>query len=757
MTIPTAFQSSNYPDSLDNDQNLFLVHDSLKVVLATDYNPTTDTTIVVEGDISLFPATGIITLTEQCSEIGKRAISFYYTSHTVDTFSGLTPLDGFDNTIVRAKKRTYVTQNVMDRHHNSLKDALIAIQEFVGVKGTTDTQPFGETMEGRINFLRKLVLSPRAWFTANKRNGLIPLEVTFKNESFRLGDGNVTVTWDFGDASSSIALSSLSTISVTSVTPISTTDVRVVDIDSGEIIKVYDKPQKYTVKLTIENEFGSDSVEFEDFITARIEAPDEAIIEFSNTTDQIFTAGTPSDGPYEDEDDTPKIRSRINKFINLTIPEGIHSTTLRTYSGEEVVGDDPIDPVITYTWLLNDDFEHPDSRSAVASYSIGGLYDLVLRCDTEFGAYRITTYKEAFDIVEDKNMWLFTNPNSVNTTYANEFGLISETFKTGTTPYTIRRDWGFLNDTNNEEQAVQEFKRNVKLAPNSIVSSGNAGTSLLAYAGGCGEGDPLSSQQIRIVEFEGFAGTLSENPIAIYRPWNWVFLPFFTKGYFLYGPDSTAVSDTNDSSAIKDTLNMSAITLSSPTTLTLDNYINGAEELREHVTSDYEDGEPENGRFAVYRSTVRDSVGYFLRNSGVGEFFKIRDFYRTEGTSANPVTNITKLADMSGQVKTNGELVSLSNGLFFFNNSGNINAYNISDGVWETANTTISFRNYQDTTLDGYDDKSNSLLACSDGDRNAYLSYDYSTKAFLKYNSVDFTFSLLGERPAGEQWVAEIY
>lgn len=112
---------------------------------------------------------------------------------------------------------------------------------------------------------------------------------------------------------------------------------------------------------------------------------------------------------------------------------------------------------------------------------------------------------------------------------------------------------------------------------------------------------------------------------------------------------------------------------------------------------------------------------------------------------------------MDGQTKTEGQLVTLTNGVFFFNNSGNINAYNVLDGVWESANTTLPFRNYQDTTVDGYDDKSNSLLACSDGDRNAYLSFDYSTSAFIKYNSIDFTFSLMPERPTGEQWTVGIY
>ncbi|MGC5231082.1 hypothetical protein, partial [Klebsiella pneumoniae] len=70
-------------------------------------------------------------------------------------------------------------------HHNNLKDALIAIEEFIGIKGTVDVKPLGPTMEGRINFLRRLVLRPRAWFSVNRRVGIVPLAVEFTNLSFR--------------------------------------------------------------------------------------------------------------------------------------------------------------------------------------------------------------------------------------------------------------------------------------------------------------------------------------------------------------------------------------------------------------------------------------------------------------------------------------------------------------------------------------------------------------------------------------------
>lgn len=749
--IPTEFQSSKYPKEFDSNQNLFLVHDSLKVVLAEDYNPATSNKIKINGDISLFPENGIITLTDQCNEINNRAISFFYKTKTDSTFEGLTVLDGFDNTIIRSKNITYVTQNVMSEHHNSLKNALIAIEEFVGVKGTIDTAPFGETMEGRINFLRKLVLTPRAWFTADKRIGLVPLEVTFTNESFRLGDGDVVITWDMGDAEDSI--SNLSTISVSTVIPISATDVRVVDTDGKTITKTYTKPNFYDVTLTVENQYGKDSITFEKFINARIKAPLEAIIEFAENTGQIVTAGIPTGGPYTTN---PKIRSKTNRFIEISIPTGINPTTLQTYAGEEVIGSTPIDPIDSYTWQLSDDLTHANQNSAKAAYSIGGLYDLVLRCDTKYGSFRISTYESAIDIVEDKNLWLFT---TTDTTRPNEFGLISETFKTSTTPYTILRDSTFLDGTNNSEQAIKEFNRNTAFSINGTTNSGNHGLALIAYAGGGDNSSTLSDQVVRFVDFEGFGETLTDNPFTLSRPWNWIFFTFDDLSYFLLGPDVDANLSENATTTWKDTVNLGGTLTSTRINLNdPDNFINGASEILNNVTIGYDiSEEPLNGRFSVYRTTQKDRTGYILRNDSVGTFFKLRDFYRTEGTSSDPVVNIKKLSDMTGSVKTEGELVGLSNGIFFFNNSGNVAAYNTVDGSWQIGNSVSPFKNFQDKGIEGYDDTSNSLMATSDKDHVAYISYDYSPNAFIKYNSVDLTFSGLTKRPDGEQFIMGIY
>jgi len=53
--------------------------------------------------------------------------------------------------------------------------------------------------------------------------------------------------------------------------------------------------------------------------------------------------------------------------------------------------------------------------------------------------------------------------------------------------------------------------------------------------------------------------------------------------------------------------------------------------------------------------------------------------------------------------------------------------------------------------------KSNTLFAASDKDRIAYLSYDYSEKAFIKFNGTDLTFTSAGVRPSGKQFNMSIY
>lgn len=759
MTLSSQFQSSKYPEAFDSDTNLFLVHDSLRVVLSENYNPDIRPDIIyVSGDTSIFPPTGIITLTEQCSDPKDRAVSFTYTTVTSTTFEGLVLLPGFQNTIIRPSG-THVTQNVMSYHHNAEKNALIAIQEFVGVEGTVDATPLGDTITGRLNFMEKLILSPKVWFTANKTVGLVPFDVEFQNQSFRTGPGTIDVVWDLGDETS---ISNISSISVMSFVPISAINVSVTEVGTGTITKEYITPGNYSVKLTVTNDFGSDTLTFENFINARSEAPIPAVIDFNPTGDQQYTAGTrimdgPSiAGPWETP---PKIKSKTNKFISISINGDEHylneeDNTQRSDAGEELdLSLVAIDPIENYEWTLSDDLNHKSDNFTNAAYTVGGIYDLILKVNTSFGAYRITKYPGAIDIIEDQNMFLFTLNSLSPTNY--EYGLISGEFKIGTeNSITLDYNDSFLTGSFEEQQGKFELSRNVGFTSFNTISSGYNGSAVIAYATG-GSTPSVTTQRIKTLEFSGFSGLLAENSTEISRPWNWVFLPFETKAYFAFGTENAYPQSSSGSPSYQylDSLLLGGeLTTGTGTALTSANYINGADELGVIPNA------VAQPKWCVYRSAVQNSTGYILRNEAVGIFFRLASFYRTEGIATEPLQNIRKLQDISGPVRTEGQLVSLNNGIFFFNNTGSVSAFNTVSNTWENLSITASvFKNFQDTTVGTYAEKTNTLLATSDGNYSAYLSFDYSNNSFLKFNSVDNTFIKLNPRPQGEQWLLSIY
>lgn len=754
MTIPSV---SNFPTSIDTDDNLFLVHDSLRVKLSQDYNPG-DNSITVYGDTTIigrFPDTGIITLTEQCSDAEVRSLSFYYGSRTQISFDRLELLPGFIDT-AKPKDITNITQNVMAQHHNAIKNALIAIQETAGKKDEIADFPLTGTMEERINYLRSIALVPKAWFTSNKSIGLIPFTVQFKDLSFRLGtdgtSGSISYIWDFGDNTSSI----ISAISSTEG-PISQDNVLVEDLDGGTITKVYTRPGIYDVSLTVTNDFGTDTVVFPQFVNARVSAPEKAVINFNVRTGQSqIVNGVPSGGPYTT---TPVLRTPVNVFVDADIPIGINPNTGKTYSGEEVSGLDPIDPVTTYTWYLADDLVHNNSSNVRGSYSVGGIYNLHLRCDTAYGAYRITTYDNAIDVVEKYNLWLW-NYYSANQIKSSEFGLISETFKTGfSTAVSISRNKTFLDGATNEAQQKKEFERNVGFSPRGTTPSGNGGVGLLYYASGRNAVDSPILESINFHEFNGFTQTyLVQSPIS--RPWNWVELHSANSIYFILGNITTSqISGNSITNQVKDKLNLNDLSTTTEN-LTTSNYKSGAQELKNNEVSFDISGNPNQGHMSVYRSCWKDTSGFFLRNQGVGTFFRIKSFYKTSGSTSEYFQDIKKLTDMSGTAKLEGQLVPLSQGVYFFNNTGAISAYNQNTNVWETGGTGVnsaSFRYLQDNTIVGFDGQDQTLVATSDSNKIAYLSFDYSAKAFIKFNETTLTFSNVSYRPIGTQFNMSIF
>ena len=156
-------------------------------------------------------------------------------------------------------------------------------------------------------------------------------------------------------------------------------------------------------------------------IKIKTQSPEESKIKFLPSVNQAYFDN--------------KIRTPINQPVNVEI-QGSKSS------------------VKTYTWNMGDDLPHSNAQKTKALYTIGGLYDLILRTDTDSGSYRISTYENCVDVVEPVNLWAWTLENKQQIR-ASEFGLISEVFKSSNNTCSLNASDTFLNN----DRAIHEFWR----------------------------------------------------------------------------------------------------------------------------------------------------------------------------------------------------------------------------------------------------------------------------------------------------------
>ena len=748
MSIPSQIKIT-YPQTLDSDTNLFLVKDSLRLGLLKDYNPN-DKIIYANAtpdEMALFPESGIITLTEQCSELNERAISFFYNSkdNIAQTFSDIKLLDGFPD-VQKLAKVTNITLNVVAQHHNNIKDAIIQIEKFAGERNDKTNIPKTGSMEARINYLRKIALKPKAWFQSDIREGIIPLKIKFTDLSFRLATDNANnptkTIWDFGDGD-------VRTFEYLNNSEETTNSNTVIE-------KIYETPGTFTVSFKIINKFGEDELTLKNLINARYPAPNEAVVSFEPKGNQIVT------GIFDS-----KIRSSANSVIYLKIPNGLNPQNDRTFAGEEVDNNGkPIDPIVLFTWELSDDLVHGNSKSTQALYETGGYYNIILRADTESGSYRITNKNNAIDIVESTNLWLWLYKEQLNNIVASseevqavEFGLISETFKRPQTPsLKLNTNDTFLDNDSNSKRQKFEFNRNIGFCAANLDSSGNGGNSFIFWASGRKSTDSSSIEEVYVKTFNGFEETYkSEN--SFQRPYNWLFLNTQSNAYFMLGRANKGYESYISPTKTKlQTYNLATKTVS-VNNFTDNSFQANAIELKQNNAVYNNSGQNVTGDFSIYRSTWKNETGYFLRNTLVGNQILISSLYSTVGNMNDPFIAIKKLQDLPNSTYTEGQFLTMSNGLFFFNNSSNISIYEDTSNTWYVAgnSSSLTFKNLQDKTVSGFDKESNTLLGTSNSDHLAYLSFDYSNNSMIKFNNLELTFNKLPARPRLKQWFMGIY
>lgn len=536
-----------FPNNYDNDRTLFLVKDSLRTYLGQDYLPG-DKVIYASEDISNFPETGIITVLDQ----QNKATSFYYSGISNNYFYGLELLeDSIDE--FKSKDTSIITQQVMSNHREVIKNSIIEIEKTIGMSKDINKN----NIYSKINNLKKTIYQPKAWFEASITKGTVPLTVNFRNLSNGIV-GDVNYLWDFGD---------------------NTTET----IQNPE--KTFNKGGKYTVTLKITNEYGEDTISYQDMIQVIEKIPDEAKITFDNK------------------------KYCIGDVIDVKI----------TNKGPN-----------KYTWKLDDDLTH-DSINTKVSYGTGGLKDLIVKVENSQGGFRVTKNKEALNIIEENNLYLWIKKE--NNIYAYEYGLLSQSFKRQAMPPLIAKG------------------NNNGFAKLNSASSGKGGTCTLYW----GEEDI-----IKFSEFNAFTESYFTPCPNIERPQNWISFASKDSIYFFLG--NTEKPNINNQN--KTTISLSGY-FKNEERFHRFSYSNGAEELQ-------------FGKHQ-FKTTWLNDVGYLLSD--------FKQFYKTDGILGSPFNGIVKLGDAPDQ--KDGEIIGVGNYIYLL--SSNSKKYNTNVGIWEDLD--IDFEN----------------------------------------------------------------
>lgn len=179
---------SSYPTGIDDSISLYKAANNAQTTLIQTL-PFSGKFLIV-NDTSLFPSQGLI-------KIGSELI--YYATKTTGSFQNLQR--GFAGTQQQQYSQgTTVSLTVDAELHNAVKDAVINIENYLGVQSLPSTT----SLNGILKAQENRFLAPKPIFRGFPRLGSPPLQVRFQNFSNRLPS---RFLWDFGDGGTSTDIS----------------------------------------------------------------------------------------------------------------------------------------------------------------------------------------------------------------------------------------------------------------------------------------------------------------------------------------------------------------------------------------------------------------------------------------------------------------------------------------------------------------------------------------------------------------------
>lgn len=184
---------SLFPEAIDTPKQLYVVTNNAETILkqSLSYNGK----YIIVDDNSSFPENGIIRIGNPIGQPGNFEL-VYYDQKTTGVFRNL--IRGFAGSRqLQWTAGSTITAGVMAEHHNGKKDAILKIEEKIGIESFPDE----ESLNGILNELENRFLAPKALFRAYPIKGLPGTSIRFQN--FSTG-ALVKFLWDFGDGTTSV-------------------------------------------------------------------------------------------------------------------------------------------------------------------------------------------------------------------------------------------------------------------------------------------------------------------------------------------------------------------------------------------------------------------------------------------------------------------------------------------------------------------------------------------------------------------------
>jgi PKD repeat protein len=179
---------SIYPKGIDDYSTLYEAKNNSSTK-STQYLPVNGQLLIVESTAD-FPSQGILKLKAPGYD-GLSSELIYYNKKTANSFSEL--IRGFCSSKLNYwNSGTIVEAGVMAEHHNTIRDAVLNIEAYIGISDSTDET----TLNGILKSQENKLLAPKSLFRGYPKFGTAPLTVNF--HSFT-NSNTARYFWDFGD------------------------------------------------------------------------------------------------------------------------------------------------------------------------------------------------------------------------------------------------------------------------------------------------------------------------------------------------------------------------------------------------------------------------------------------------------------------------------------------------------------------------------------------------------------------------------